>query len=272
MKKSIVNIEFKYPKPSRNIASSRDIVRVLMQMMQADGSVEYAGYMTDDELSDDLEFRIGTLKTPHQYRLLSDKERKQIATVVEATVSKCHKVLPHSNTPISIFVFPWFPSVEEASALFGVNAVAPHMCTIHLFLDSENFTVESVKETIAHEYNHLVFYENHQDDNYTLLEQMLIEGLAEHFREELIGGASAPWATALTEKDSAKLLESLRPFLGSKNRRLCRQVLYGSKKYKPWTGYSIGYWLIKEFRKKRDSLAWKDVMKLETGQIFKVKK
>ncbi len=53
-----------------------------------------------------------------------------------------------------------------------------------------------------------------------------------------------------------------------KGMKIYRQVFFGNKKYKRWTGYSVAYRLIKEFRGKNSKVSWKTVMEMEPKDIL----
>jgi uncharacterized protein YjaZ len=51
--------------------------------------------------------------------------------------------------------------------------------------------------------------------------------------------------------------------------KIYREVFFGSKKYKRWTGYSIGYWLIKKFRIMNPNINWEEIIKIKPEHILK---
>lgn len=242
----------------------------MMGMMRKDGSIEYAGYLKNKDLEDALSSKIGGVNIGN-YRPVTAKEKEQIARTVRAAVQKCHNTLPYPQTPVFVFVFPWFPAGDEKVSFGGVNAMAAYM-TMHIFLDLSAYTNKSLKETIAHEWNHLVFYRYHGGKKYTLLDHMVMEGLAECFREEVFYGKPAPWSVALTRGEAKAGYKRLKKFFHSRSSRLRSTALFGSRKFKKWTGYSLGYWIVKSFRKGNSNLTWSEIVKLNPEEIFKKSK
>ncbi len=267
MSKSI-KTQFCFPRVSSRVSieNKKNLVYLLMEHLKKNGSIEYAGYLKDKDLYKDILFRIGDGDVIG-YKPLNVTQKKKVETTIHFIIQKLCREFSFSIGPIFIFIFPWFPSEEESVLLGGVNAVAPYINTLHLFIDPFRFTPASLRETIAHEFNHLVFYRQNGFKRYTLFENMIIEGLAENFREELCGGAPAPWSVAFSRKDVKGLFSSLKPFLFSKNSRLYSNVFFGSKKYKKWTGYSMGYWFVKSFIKRHPELSWQKVMEIKIEDI-----
>lgn len=268
MRKEQAVINFCFPTISGKITTTKDFADVLISSMQRSGSIDFAGYMEDGDLRLDLLRRLGDFDAK-LYTRLSPERKVKIAATVEQILTKCAKLLTHPELPIYIFVFPWFPSAEESKQFGGVNAVAPHSNVLHLFVDPNKHTLLSIKETVAHEYNHLIYYKMHPSKSYTLLQNMLIEGLAENFREDVVGGKPAPWATALSFVNSKKWLEEIESDLNSKSIKICDEVLLGSGKFPRWTGYSIGYHLVKKFKKRNPKMTWTELEKVSASNFLK---
>jgi len=259
-----------FPTASRCLVGKEQLVDCIMTAMRKKGSIEYAGYLSDKELRRDLLNRIGNGGI-QKYRVLDSENRKQIREIVNSVVENCYRRLPLRNLPLHIFIFPWLPDEDEAVLFESINAAAPYVSTIHLFIETKSFTKASLEQTVAHEFNHLAFYDYHgKQQNYTLLERFVIEGLAEVFREEVFGGKPAPWSTALSQADAVCAYNSLQPVFSSKNSQLYHDVFFGSDRYKRWTGYSIGYWLVSAFRAQNPQLAWKEIMQMEPADIAAV--
>lgn len=267
MKSKLVKIQFCFPRISQSVKDKKAFVQSIVDMMQRNGSINYAGYLEDDDLQRDILMKIGSFN-PKNYRVLTEEEKQNITRKINNSIQKSYKKLLHPEIPIFVFVFPWFPNPEDRNVFGGVDAVAVHESVMHLFIAPDAYTQRSLTETIAHEYNHLVFYHYQGAKKYTLLEHIFMEGLAENFREEVIGGKSAPWSEALNKKEAHKLFLSIYPLLQSKNKRVHEEVLFGSEKYKRWAGYSIGYWFIREFRKKQPAYSWQEVVQIKSEDLL----
>src|SRR3989338_742310 len=266
MQSDLVKIKFQFPSLSHKITNQRELVGLLMEAMRSNGDSKYAGYLKKKDFHEDLLRHIGNTDIV-LYRTPSLKQKRSIEKIIYATVKKCHKVLPHPDLPIFAFVYPWFPNIDNSVLFGGTTAIATYY-TLHLFIDLRSYTQVYLKETIAHEWNHLVFYRHHPERHYALRDHILMEGLAEIFREEVMGGKPAPWALALTGKEVQKQLELLKQKLHTKSMKIYREVFFGNKEYKRWTGYSIGYRLVKEFRKKYPNISWGEIIKMRQKDIL----
>ncbi len=272
MTKTLTEVRFCFPAVSSNIRDSAKFSKVLIKSLQKDGSIEYAGYLEDNDLENDLRVRIGKFNSI-TYRVPTLSEQNAIQKTICQTIDRFLKVLPHPNYPIYVFVFPWFPEKDDRNAFGGIDAVAVHENVMHLFVSLDLFTKSSLVETVAHEYNHLIFYAFQNSKKYTLLEHMIMEGLAENFREETIGGAPAPWSISLSKLQAHKIFRSLtlEGLLQSKNAKLHKNVLFGNSQFPLWTGYSVGYWLAKSFRDKHPNISWTDLMNTKAEKIASIK-
>lgn len=267
MNSSTLKVRFYFPRITAALKTKSELAHLIFKNLKKDRGINYAGYLNDNALYHDLLLKIGKGDLQN-YHSLGARQKRLIADIITKTFSKCQKKLSYPLKLAYIFVFPWFPNAQDNAAFGGVNAVTPYMRTMHFFLDSDNFKTNSLMETVAHEFNHLVFYYYHRGKKYTLVEQMAIEGLAENFREDVLGGKRAPWSGALTKSEAGKIFRSLKPLLRSRSSRVYSKVFWGSERYKRWTGYSIGYWLVKEFIKKKPSISWQALMRMKVENVL----
>jgi len=250
--------------PQSTTMSKEAFVDALIRDIRSDRKIGYAGYIKKTSLSDYLSRRISNNLEIYKYLTLDDKRR--IKKIIQSTVQKCHRQLPLPTLPLFVFIFPWL-ALEYDKEFGGVNGFTPYMNTIHLFVSPNKFSFKSLQKTIAHEFNHAVFFHYHTSKQ-TLLDTIIFEGLAENFREEVIGGSSSSWSVALPLKKSKEIFNSLKRSLNSKNPLLYQEVFFGGEKYKKWTGYSIGYRIVKSFRRVYSKMSWKEILKMDPKEIF----
>lgn len=226
----------------------------------------YAGFNTKENLNNYLREAVFDKidDNNHQYAFTLD-EVKIIETIAKA-IKKCSDVLSGGIT--SIFVFPTFSQFvkEKMSCTTGYT---PWADTILIFINPTHLQYEkALSETIGHEFNHAIFLRDKQCA--TLSESIIFEGLAEHFREQVIGGDQAPWTDAF-ELNQTKVIFSkmkLANLLQSTDPEVHRGVFFGSEKYTRWTGYTIGYHIVKSFLENNPSLSWKEIMTRQPKDIF----
>ncbi|MCB9798557.1 hypothetical protein H6758_02435 [Candidatus Nomurabacteria bacterium] len=144
----------------------------------------------------------------------------------------------------------------------GIGGYTPDAYTIYLSLDAnfknfkENLILE-IPKTIAHEYHHSLRWNGPGYGN-TLGEAIISEGLADHFQMELLGGKPQPWCTALSENGLANLqpiatkeywtspYDHASWFFGNPDLNIPR-----------WAGYSLGFYLVKQYLDKTGQKAAK---------------
>jgi len=267
MRSDLIEINFYFPEPDL-VKDKQKFVDLIMEAMRNNGTIKYAGYSNKNTLREDLLRHIGH-DDHNQYRNLSEKEKQIINKTIQTTIDKCNKICP-LPTKNFVFVFPWFPSDEE-SLFNGSFGFAAYSCVLHLFIAPDIFTEESVADSVAHEINHTISYYHHFDRyaRWSLLDHIVNEGLAENFREDVLKTKSAPWAVALSKQKAFEILKKIHPKLSSKDDKIHQAVLFGNDKYERWTGYSIGYWLVKEFRKINQKLSWEKIVKTKPEDILK---
>jgi len=231
-----------------------------------DSDSGYVGFSTKENLNNYLRKAVFDKvdNNHHQYTFTLD-EVKIIETATKA-IKKCSNVLPGGIT--SIFVFPTFNQFvkEEMS---GTTGYTPWLNTILIFINPTSLQWDkALGETVGHEFNHAVFLRDKKCT--TLLDSIIFEGLAEHFREQIIGGGQAPW-TKIFELNQAKVIFSemkLANLLQSTDLEIRREVFFGNEKYICWTGYTIGYHIVKSFLGNNPNLGWKEIMARQPKDIL----
>lgn len=252
---------FKYcfPEVPFEETSALGYTKAVLDMMHKDGSVNYNGFMDDETFVNDIQDRVKGISN-EVYRHPSEDQKKELESAISDALLESEKHLNHPDKPLFIFVFPWFPSEEDTKSFGGVTAVARHSRVMHLFINFDSYSKESLMDTVTHEYNHLVYYLMYGLGPFSVEENILMEGLAEVFKDEVTHTKASPWAKALSEEEAMESFESLKPNLSLKDSDLIKQVLFGGGNFKRWTGYSVGYWLIKRFREKNLNLSWEEIM------------
>ncbi len=267
MIKDLSQIEFYFP--SGKLKNKNEIVGSIISLMKEKGSIAYSGYTNVKLLKQGLLNHIGDGNVD-QYREISEEQKLEIESVISETIEKCNEKLsiPTKNF---IFVHPYL-TTEEDKFFEGVMAVAVYSCVFHLFINLNECSKKSIENTVAHELNHTIYYYHHYDDfnNYTLLDEVLLEGLAENFREQYFDSNVTKWAGALSKEEALYLLKKIKNTLESRDQKVIKEFLFGNGKYERWTGYSVGYWLVKEFIKNNPNLSWDKIMKIKPQNFLQV--
>ena len=198
------------------------------------------------------------------------KDLKDIETYIVHALKFVTDKYTASND-IEIYLFPTL-SDQVKNGMAGVLGRAPYGNVIHLYIHKDvvknkNLSV-TIRNAVAHEYNHLMRYENFPKTK-TLLDDLVIEGLAENFREDVFPSKPAPWASALSIDSAKSIFQKLKTTLQVKDYdfAIYSQIFFGSDEYEPWTGYSVGYYLVKDYLKTKSDPDWNKIMKIPAEQI-----
>ncbi len=175
---------------------------------------------------------------------------------------------------IPIFIFPSDTSNQTMTMEFNRKSGLSFKDKLFLFISEENNEAE-IRSLFTHEYNHvcrLNYYPKHEDD-YTLLDTIILEGLAENAVRERFGEEFlSSWTSFYTDNELLKMWETIIvPNLTIlKTNHKHHDLLYGSPLFPKMAGYSVGYFLVKEYMKINHS-ASKDLLSTEPVQFLKKK-
>ncbi|MEH7272700.1 DUF2268 domain-containing protein [Neobacillus vireti] len=170
---------------------------------------------------------------------------------------------------IPIFIFPSDDSNQTMKIDFNGKSGLSFKDKLFLFISEQNTEAE-IKSLLTHEYNHvcrLNYYPKHEDD-YTLLDTIILEGLAENAVRERFGEEFlSSWTSFYTDKELLKMWKKLiipnRSILKTDLKH--HNLLYGSPLYPKMAGYSVGYFLVKKHMENND-LTSKDLLSAEPEQ------
>lgn len=238
------------------------IARLVSDLQET--SIGFAGFKSKKYLKQYLQFQIFDDKECNNLPKYNF-DKKKIFRIIEDTLAKCHNKL--LAKPTRIFLFPSFNSFVK-NKMGGVGGFSPWKNTTLIDINPTVKNWETaLKNTICHEYNHSEVYNYHKWES--LLDSIIFEGFAEHFREQVIGGGRAPWTKAVAQNKCKRYFSKLKEKLNSKNHQLYREVFFGSEKYPLWLGYSLGYLIVKLFLSKNKEKSWIDIVKIKPKEILK---
>ncbi len=99
-------------------------------------------------------------------------------------------------------------------------------------------------------------------------EGMIFEGLAEHFRETMIGGSQAPWLDKISEEQARKLFNEIKSEINNKSTDFYNEVFFGTGRYPQWAGYTIGYYLIKDYLEMQGKINWNKILRINPKEVL----
>ena len=260
-------IAFAYlPNVDYRIASDRRRFIADLSKDIQDTNIGYAGFKTRKVLDDYLAKMVFDKEGIEDARSDFVLDNEQVLAAVRKAIIPSSRVIP--GVPIHIFIFPTF-SVFVGDNMSGTTGYTPWVNTTLAFINLRNRKwATALIRTISHEFCHAVCLRHHRYES--LLDLLVFEGLAEHFREQVVGGEHAPWTQALNEIESRKVLAELKSdnLLASTNPEIYRTMFFGGKKCALWAGYAIGYHLVRYFLQLNPGLDWEKIIAITPQNIF----
>ncbi|GLC89531.1 DUF2268 domain-containing protein [Lysinibacillus piscis] len=145
---------------------------------------------------------------------------------------------------IPIYLFP----ITQEQKVTNKNGVSyPNA----LFLFIGEIEEQELQALFAHEYNHVcrLSYLGKSLADMTLLDAVILEGLAEYAVEELYSKQwQAEWLNTYSSKEMLEMWQQyFYPQLEQQGIDHHVEFLYGGGKLPPWIGYCIGYQIVKTY-------------------------
>lgn len=258
-KKIIACASFYIDDTTTNVTKDKLISKLVKNLPVS--SVGYAGFRKKEYLKKHLHWQIfdATEEIKRPFKL----NKRETFNIIKKAINRCHRVIP--SDPTRIFIFPTFnPFVIKKMS--GVAGYCPWKDTIHIYIYPASGWKKALENTIYHEFNHSVVTKYHKRK--TLLDNIIFEGLAENFGKSLLK-INTPWAKAISLAKCKKIFPRIKKLLKSEEYNIYHELFFAGKKYPLWTGYSIGYQIVKNFIKNNKKLTWKEVIKIKPETIFK---
>lgn len=171
---------------------------------------------------------------------------------------------------IPVYIFPSDANNILIQKHFNGKSGLAFADKLFLFISGENVEKE-IKSLFTHEYNHVcrLYKLPKKEEEYELLDTIILEGLAEHAVREMLGEPYvANWVSFYTDKQ----IESMWHKIVCPNRNLhsidreYQAILYGLGNYPNMLGYSVGYYLVKRYIEKYN-LSSKDLLSIKTSDF-----
>jgi uncharacterized protein YjaZ len=145
---------------------------------------------------------------------------------------------------------------------------------LFLFLSDQNSDNE-IRALLVHEYNHVcrLAKNGKQEENYVLLDSIILEGLAENAVRELVGEEYlAKWTSYYTEGQLNQMWKKIiYPNRNiPKSHPKHQEFLYGFRLLPKMLGYCVGYYLVKNYLEEHERTS-SDLFPLDSATIANVK-
>jgi uncharacterized protein YjaZ len=182
------------------------------------------------------------------------------------------------NDSLTIYIIPVNPDSRSViKAMTGIMGLTAGSKQIILTIEPDILGWENMLEyAVAHEFNHAYWTNVNfgKSAKWTLLDYLVFEGRGDYFAHLLYPNLIAPWTTALTENQKSDLWNKIKPNLQSEDISFQMEVMFGSKKYPIWGGYSLGYDIVQKAltnNKKLKSNIWTNLSSDKILELSKYK-
>ncbi len=176
-----------------------------------------------------------------------------------------------SGPSVPVFIFPVNLGHEQIRTDFRGKTGLAHSDKVFLFI-SGDISETAFQALLAHEYNHVCRLNAIQkpEETFTLLDTMILEGIAETAVLERLGAtALAPWTTLYSREYVKSCWKKwLSPQLHTKKSDPRHQLLmYGGDSIPKWLGYCTGFHLVQSFKEKSKSHI-QQLLRLSSAEIY----
>lgn len=181
---------------------------------------------------------------------------------------KIHEFLPEDNLDLVFLSAP--KTVNGNEPIWGYSRNAS---TIFVYIDLGYQSLDALinndlKRVLAHEYHHARRWKS-VGYGTTLGEVLITEGLADHFSMEVFSGDMPKWCCALTEGDIETWLEKAISQLNDKGYNHAAWFFGDKRTSTPkWTGYSLGYFLIKQYMEKNRGITATQLVDVPAASVL----
>jgi uncharacterized protein YjaZ len=225
----------------------------------------YAGWKYKSWLKTSLDFINKRNTTNIKYPKIKniDSECKKIIN------RELRKVKKFVNQDLFIYVFP-INDDFIIRKMSGVSGMTINKDTIYLEIYPAKTWKKELANTTIHEITHLITG-YHFNKPCLVGEALIHEGIAENFRESLLGGKE-PFVEALSKEKAMKIFKEIKSLLNKRDtENIHNKIFFGTGKYPNWTGYSIGYYLVKRYLNKKfksKNIDWNKLLREYPNQML----
>lgn len=194
-------------------------------------------------------------------------ERNKLYDLIEKEVQILQKLWDGPDMPI--FILPADTQHPVLKSQQGKSGLA-FPDKLFLFI-TEKLEWNEIKALLTHEYNHVCRLKHYKKpaENYTLLDAIVLEGLAEWAVSEYVGKELVGhWVKSYSEEQMEHIWRSYI-YLNrevKKDQPLYDSLLYGRGKYPPMSGYCAGWFLVITFVKERP-LSMKELLQVPSSEF-----
>jgi uncharacterized protein YjaZ len=180
-------------------------------------------------------------------QIVEEMKQKRIWERVETIYKKLRKRWNGPDVPI--FIFPADPRNRKLACDFNSKGGLAYPDKLFLFL-LPHHTEKEIEAVFTHEYNHVCRLDKQKknSEQYTLLDAIILEGLAENAVSQYVGETyKANWTTYYSEYELMKFWRRyIAPYQSIQSHHSAYdRLLYGHGFYPNMLGYAVGYGMVR---------------------------
>ena len=222
-------------------------------------------------------FLFKTVKIPYEPGDLLKNEiellkSEELVNIIKNSLIKISSSLPGPDT--KIIVLPASPFLRQNFKKMGacINGITIGTGKIILMIDP---TFGNWKETlpyvIAHEYHHSTWISrNWISSDFSLLEFLIFEGRADMFASGLYQDVEVPWTKNLNTIQEKHVWNLIKNEIFEKGHSRINKVMFGTDDIPFGSGYTIGYNIVKSFKKNNPNYSELDIIDMNPKKIFEL--
>ncbi|MED4018749.1 DUF2268 domain-containing protein [Sutcliffiella cohnii] len=191
-------------------------------------------------------------------RIVNEMMNTNLEEVVQAALKKSSEILPGPDTTVCIL--PYNQNAGGVALNVGAGKIV-------IFYNKQFYNTEdNLAGTVAHEYHHSVWTDEHYSgEPMTLLDYLIFEGRAESFKRILYPEASIFTVSPQQEEANWNKIERE---LDSTNYEYNQQVIFGGGGFPRLYGYAIGFNIMQDFLEKNPDATIEEWTALSPEEIL----
>lgn len=196
-------------------------------------------------------------------------EKEKILAFIKEEEKKLQKEWNGPNT--SIFIFPCDQNNRKIEIDYKGRSGIAFKNKLFLFL-SLDVKKADIKSLFFHEYHHVCRLAaiKKQEKHFTVIDTIIMEGLAENAVREKLGESNiASWTKLYSDNQCERFLERIIEPQRNVTRESHKftQLMFGTGFYPSMLGYAVGYYIVKDYMK-RTGKKTKELLSLPAEEFF----
>ena len=192
-----------------------------------------------------------------------------LPTLISRALDHINALLPGPKTSISVNYYRPAVLIPQTGTAGVTDRLTGHITTG--FGRTPRSSIRRavafwMPRTLSHEVDHSVRILAGPGFGPTLLDQIISEGISSVFDEAAFPGPANPWDNAISHSRECALWHTAQSQLGSPG--LYDLWMFGSPGVPYWTGFAIGYHIVKDYRQHHPQVSWAALTRASAATIL----